>query len=321
MKIRAALRESWDSQKARYDELSRLVDALFRLECAARRWHYEARVKELDSFAMKVETGRVSALEGLEDFFGCTLVVQNSSQIPDAISYIESVCDVAYRRPPVDTETPHRSSNFAFDDLRLYVRLKPPAGARPSPADGLLFEVQLKTFLMHAWSIATHDLLYKTDQLSWARERIAFQVRAMLEHAEITIQQADQLSAATQLAREDRETTDLKVIMAALDLWPADQLPRDKRRLAQNVRGMLRAMKIEGTSYAAWLTDAVAAGPLPLDVGPYQHAVQMVLQHELARFRRFTEQRAGRTKVVLYEADRPDWLAVDNVNVLLVSAD
>ena len=51
----------------------------------------------------------------------------------------------------------------------------------------MIFEVQIKTILQHAWSIATHDLIYKTDTVSWPKERIAFQVKAMLEHAEIAI--------------------------------------------------------------------------------------------------------------------------------------
>ncbi|MGV9007957.1 MAG: hypothetical protein ACOH1H_14605 [Brevundimonas sp.] len=309
MKVRAALRESWTSQKAGFDELSRLADNTFRQECSQRRWHYEARVKVLDSYTMKIETGRVAGVDQLEDFFGCTIVVQNSSQIAAALALVETVCDVVYRKPPLPSETHSAPSDFSFDDLRLYARLKPAPGARPSLADGLVFEIQLKTFLMHAWAIATHDLLYKSDQLSWARERIAFQVRAMLEHAEITIQQADQLATADQLAREDKETRELKALMAVLDTWPAEQLPSDRRRLSQNVRTMLRLANIPVDAFAGWLADA---GDLPLNVGPYQRAVQIVLINADAEVRRYVNRRPGKKRFVIYEADRPDWISADH---------
>lgn len=318
MKVRAALRESWTSQKAGFEELGQLADNTFRPECSRRRWHYEARVKGLDSFAMKIETGRVLAVDQMEDFLGCTIVVQNSSQIASALELVDTFCDIVYRKPPIPEETSSTPSNFVFDDLRLYVRLKPTPGTRPSPADGLVFEIQLKTFLMHAWAIATHDLLYKSDQLSWARERIAFQVRAMLEHAEITIQQADLLAGAGQLAREDKETAELKALMAALDAWPADQLPTDRRRLAQNVRDMLRLVKISIDVFIGWLP---GAGSLPLDVGPYQRAVQLVIANGDADLRRYAGRNPGKKRFVLYEADRPEWLATDHAGFLIVAAD
>lgn len=321
MKIRAALRESWNSQKASYDELGRLVDNRFRADCASRRWHYESRVKSLDSFALKIETGRVAALDKLEDFFGATIVVQNSSQIGGAIALVEQFCDIVYRRPPIPNETSHRSSNFAFDDLRLYVRLKTSPGSRPSVSDDLIFEIQLKTFLMHAWAIATHDLLYKSDQLSWARERIAFQVRAMLEHAEITIQQADQLAGADQLAREDKETAELKILTTVLEQWPIDQLSQDRRRLAQNIRDLLKLLKLKPTDYAGWVSDIARGGSLPLDVGPYQHAVQLVLANKPDAVRQYADRSPGKAKLVIYAADLPDWIAADHPNFLVIAAD
>jgi len=49
-----------------------------------RRWHYFSRLKELESFAQKLETGRIDNPKRPEDFFGCTLVVENQASVPAA---------------------------------------------------------------------------------------------------------------------------------------------------------------------------------------------------------------------------------------------
>src|SRR6185295_542993 len=76
---------------------------------------------------------------------------------------------------------------FSFDDLRLYTKWKPDVTLPTPTFAGVVFELQIKTFLQHAWSIATHDLIYKTDSISWPKERVAFEIKAMLEHAENAI--------------------------------------------------------------------------------------------------------------------------------------
>jgi hypothetical protein len=82
---------------------------------------YVGRVKELESFALKIETGRVPDPARMEDFFACTIVVPTLSQIEEAERLVSSLFDGVGRRPPNDAETRKTASDFAFDDLRLYV--------------------------------------------------------------------------------------------------------------------------------------------------------------------------------------------------------
>lgn len=309
MKVRAPVRQAYAEQQPIYAALQSRVDDIFSKPCHDRRWHYESRVKEETSYALKIETGRVAALDNLEDFFGCTVVVRNSSEIQDAVRFVNDHCSIEYRRPKSRRITPNRASTFEFDDLRLYVKLKPSTATPPRPEDGKLFEVQVKTFLFHAWAIATHDLMYKSDEVSWGRERIAFQVRAMLEHAETTIQQAAALAAAANLEREDKATEDLrKIIQVVKAIWPADQLPMDLRRLSQNIRELLSMLGIARTRWKALLEAERARGPLPLDENPYQVSVRLAFEHEPAAVQALIANTDEKRRIVVYDTfARPAW--------------
>jgi len=81
---------------------------------------------------------------------------------------------------------------------------------------------------------------------------------------------------------------------------------------------MLRLVKIEVDAFIGWLP---GAGALPLDVGPYQRAVQLVIANGDANLRRYAGRNAGKKRFVLYEADRPGWLAPSHPNFLIVAAD
>jgi ppGpp synthetase/RelA/SpoT-type nucleotidyltranferase len=134
-------------------------------------WHYESRVKKEQSFALKVETGRVANPAAMEDFFACTLVVRNGTEIDQAEKLIMENFVFCGRKLEVDNQTHKSPDAFPFDDLRLYVEWRDDPDLPPSGVVGIRFEVQIKTFLQHAWAIATHNLVYKSDTVSWSKQR------------------------------------------------------------------------------------------------------------------------------------------------------
>ena len=194
MKVQGSVRELYSSHKEQYDLLKARVDKKI-VALKRARWHYESRIKPEESFALKIETGRCKNPRMLEDFLACTIVVENQKEIETAIKLVnECNFKIKYRRPTSEQVTFKRSNSFPFDDLRLYVEWQDDPTERPLGLSGLLFEIQIKTYLQHAWAIATHDLVYKTDSVSWPKERIAYQVKAMLEHAEVSITKAEELA-------------------------------------------------------------------------------------------------------------------------------
>lgn len=299
MKISKSLRDSHSKQSEQYEQLKGLVDKAINM-LKDRRWHYESRVKGLESYALKVETGRVNNPNQVEDFFACTLVVENLDSISKAESLIKKRFKFFKRRPERNNFTSKPPDSFRFDDIRLYVKWKDDPANRPSGLDGLLFEVQIKTFLGHAWSIATHDLIYKTDEKSWPKERIAFHIKAMLEHAEISIQEAKTLAKSTSMDKTDKLSSCIsKIIKLINKLWSPVLLPHDKKRLAENINNLIRNVGIDLKTLQSILIkeEELGKGPKTLNLSPYTTIIQSLFNQEPEKMKRYlTESDKARDK-------------------------
>jgi ppGpp synthetase/RelA/SpoT-type nucleotidyltranferase len=287
MKVPATIRRVFEDQLAVNLRLKAQVDQLVEGK-KDKRWHYESRVKALQSFALKLESGRVPQPGQMEDFFAAMLVVPNASEVARAEQLVRNTFDVHQRRPPEPGKTHKAPDAFPFDDLRLYLMVRPDPALPPSDLVGLVFELQIKTFLQHAWSIATHDLIYKTDEVSWSKERIAYQTKAMLEHAEVSIHEAERLAMAPALAMQDRRSTELQRLIALLKAqWDEAELPADIKRLAMNLSQIVNALDLQPDRLEAILVAGKASngGAHPANLSPYATVVSYLLAQEQVAMR------------------------------------
>ena len=277
MKIANSIRNIYEETKPVYDLLRGEVDEFFNSNKTS-RWHYESRVKGLISFALKAETSRVSELSRLEDFFGACLVVENSASIQTALDLISTKFEIAYQRPKVHGQTHKDPSSFVFDDIRLYLRIPSNPDRRPKGVEDIVFELQLKTFLQHAWSIATHDMVYKGDESSWASNRIAFQVKAMLEHAELSISESAALSKSPLVNKENKKTIEAERIITFLrETWPKEQLPSDLIRLSSNVMDILSIIRLDLDCLKGMAASSEHIGDSPkINMSPFS-AISLVI--------------------------------------------
>lgn len=301
MKVPTSIRHLYDDQRDVNERLRAKVDQLIRGMCLS-SWHYVSRIKDELSFALKLETGRVKRPRALEDFFGCTIVVPNAAEIAEAENLIKANFSVKERRPPDSSKTHKKPHEFPFDDLRLYATLQTTAALPASDIDSILFEVQIKTFLQHAWSVATHDLIYKNDDPNWSKERIAYQIKAMLEHAEISIQEAERLATTDALLKEDADTAQIRMGIALLKTqWPASELPKDVRRLAQNITSLLQNLKLEIARLEQILVAEKAArsGSHPSNLSPYSTVLQYLFLAEKDKMVDLLTRERGKTKVII----------------------
>jgi len=276
-----SMREAYISQRELAPILLAEVQGLF--EPRPQGWHFESRYKGDESFALKLESGKVAQIDALEDFVACMLVVPTWAQIAEAVEYIEQFFEISYRRPHSDAETSKKSSDFPFDDLRLYGRLRAPGDMPSRPIDEILFEIQVKTFLQHAWSIATHDLVYKFERVSWARNRVAAQVKALLEHAEMSIGAIAELEKSGQLYASGTPEAQQQLIVDAVSAeWSSEELPEDRRRLATNIWQLLAHCEVDSGALVELITRGKTdlGGEHPLSLSPFQAILYYLARYE-----------------------------------------
>ncbi len=279
MKILKSIQDLYHSNEDYYAIVKEKVEALLNFKKKS-SWHYIGRIKTLESFALKIETGRFNEASIFDDFFACTIVVENINEIKNANSLINKLFINQYQKPQSQYFTHKSSDSFQFDDLRIYCRLKEDE-LKPLSDDvlKLTFEIQIKTFLQHAWSIATHDLIYKSDEVHWGKERIAFQVKAALEQAEVAISGVNELSKVSEISKD---TKDIKKINRLLKLlykhFKKEDLPKDRRRLAHNIINLLSILKLDLTSFDKYLIDDTNAGKGTnlRNLSPYMLIVQSI---------------------------------------------
>ena len=319
MKILKRIRDIYDERQPLYELLAQEAEEVLKPKAEEKGWFFLARVKEIESFALKIETGRVKEPACMEDFFACTIIVPTIAQIDQAERLVLSFYSRNSRRPPSKDMTHKTPSNFVFDDLRLYVARRPSASGRNLQLDNVVFEVQIKTILQYAWGVATHDLIYKSDTVSWPLERLSFQVKAMLEHAEIAISEAARLAEAPALAKKDKRTVGiLRLIGHIRHIWPSESLPADIKRLAETMFELLRSCDLDVRRFPKIIeAEKRRLGILPTDLSPYAFTVQALAQSTAVDFRQKFERKRARTIIVIHDGmELPEWMSVQHPRIV-----
>lgn len=239
-------------------------------------WHYVSRVKSEESYFQKLETGRVLDPRTMEDFFACSVIIPATHVLDDALAFIERFFEAETRRPQPG-KTSKRASDFRFDDLRLYGRLRKSEALPVGPIHEMSFEIQLKTLLTHAWGVATHDVIYKSIKTSWARDRIGYQLRAVLEHVELAIGNVDALEAASRGLPEGIDDDRInRYVDFIKSNWQQDFAPPDLRRSAFSIDELADKFKVKREDLLRAFTDGFDGENLPLGITPVAYAFSVI---------------------------------------------
>lgn len=299
MKVHASVRAIFQDQLPVAKALQHHVVETFQSDKPV-RWHFESRLKELNSFAAKLDTGRVRHPKELEDFLACSIVVPNSAALAAAESWVRQKFTVKYQRPKDPKVTQKFANAFPFDDLRLYCVRDNDGSRPPEVIDDIVFEVQIKTFLQHAWGVATHDLSYKTDDVRWGKDRIVSHLKAAIEFAELSLQEAEALSHSGALQLDHKPTSDTAAVITMLNsFWTRDELPSNLRGLAETVRAITTDASISLQSLEHSLQqEKDRGGAMPANLSPYGTVVQILLRDHTDAM--VTMLRSSRSRVNLF---------------------
>ena len=160
------------------ERIKQKAEHAIRALCEDYGYAYAGRLKEDQSLAEKLETGRVRRLDDLEDLFGCAIIIPNLAHEAAVLDRLGKMFSTMYVKSRGKT---HKNPDiFRFEATRFIGRLR-----IADPEDGRLgsvsFEVQVRTAFEHAWSVATHSPAYKPDRPDWKLERLAAQMKALVE--------------------------------------------------------------------------------------------------------------------------------------------
>ena len=208
-----------------------------------------ARIKTIESAAEKIETGRYGSFEELDDLVACTMVIPNLPHEEAALDY----CSRVFRIVDVKRRSSTRKSPevFRFDSTRLYGFINMPEGLDVGDSLSIFdikFEIQIRTAFEHAWTVSTHPLTYKSDNIDWRRFRLAAQIKSATEQLDLSIVQFEQLAAAISESpwpelKDRQRVVDLIEKLNSDGVIPSEAGPKDMTRFAENLTSMIRASK------------------------------------------------------------------------------
>lgn len=156
------------------------VKDLVLAHCERHGFAFMSRHKEAESLAEKIETGRYENWSDLDDLFACTIVVPTLTYEEPILEFLKTTfLEVVTRKRGSSQKDP---SVFRFDSTRFIGKLRPPSSDDASEeVFKILFEIQIRTAFEHAWSVTTHALSYKAQQVDWRNLRLTAQLKASVE--------------------------------------------------------------------------------------------------------------------------------------------
>lgn len=267
---------------------TRIRDSLLTL-CERKGYAHASRIKSLESVAEKIETGRFARWVDLDDLVAFTVVVPTLSEEIHVTSFLKDTFETVALRPRGSS---HKAPDvFRFDSTRFIGRLAMIGEYNRSELYGIPFEVQVKSAFEHAWSVATHDLAYKSPVVSWRRLRLTAQLKAAVE-------QLDTLILAFETASDFIEPSAWPEISAKAELrgfldslvtgrhLPIELTPKDWSRYIDNIYRLLQRSGIKQPHEISMAVqaalqselDLLGAGNVPMSLSLWQLSYASLLK-------------------------------------------
>lgn len=222
------------------------------------------RVKEWSSLKAKArkrrEDGSViypDPRNDIHDMIGVRIITYHSTEIPVALKVLQDSFTV---RKSVDKAAETRiSGGFGYGSHHLILEVDDTADDLQE-YKGLVFEVQVRTVLQHAWAEFEHDIRYKRadvsnpDDFSAEVDRMFTLAAGLIELAD---QQFDQIAALKETSRVTDESVELtaETLPGVLAMLIGNSFPRPRSTNYRFLEDILLANSISSVAQLRDLLD------------------------------------------------------------------
>lgn len=215
--------------------------------------YVEARIKSKESLMAKIEKeGYENPADEIEDLVACTFIVNKTSEVDAIKKVIEQKFNIEEER----SRRSRSPTEFAYDAVHLILSFKDDPFISNRDILGKKFELQIRTGLQNTIDKVTREEIYKTDVLTWQKDRTASEIRANLELLDLLLDSFPKIAEF----QEEREYELYKRRNKIIDLlkytWTAEKLPEDLRRASMIIEDYLRLAEASVEDLSNWLNDS-----------------------------------------------------------------
>ena len=222
-----------------------------------------SRIKDLNSLAEKIETGRYKRWEDIDDLFACSIIIPTLDIEDKVLEFLSDTFDQVIIKKRGQTQK--SPDVFRFDSTRFIGRLKFIPELHISKS--ILFEIQIRSAFEHAWSVTTHALTYKSEKVDWKLLRLAAQLKASVEQLDSLIlgftESASHLTEHRFLEIETKnDILQFFKIRIESNKIPEELSPENWSRFSENFYSLMRSAK---TNYNEQLEAFIHRGFMIID--------------------------------------------------------
>jgi len=224
-----------------YYKVKEILDQTLISFCSKNLFAYTSRIKELNSLAEKIESGRFNDWDSIDDFVGAVIIVPNFNYEPQIIKFLEtSLIKVQLKKRGSTLKSP---DVFRFDATRFIGKLR--IIENEEIINRINFEVQIRSAFEHAWSVTTHDLAYKSKTIDWKVLRLAAQLKSSVEQLDMLTLGAHEIKNSVQEHKWPETEIRIKICQSfekyfIEKLIPEELYPKDMSRFSDNLFVLVR---------------------------------------------------------------------------------
>lgn len=263
--------------------------------CEVHGYAFTSRIKTIESLAEKIETGRFKSWSNLDDLFACTIIIPTLLHEKEVTKFCKDIFQI--EGTTKRGQNPKSPDTFKFDSTRIYAKLRRSEDTDDSELLNIYditFEIQIKSAFEHAWSVSTHDLVYKNDEIDWRKLRLAAQIKANVEQLDTLILAFEQMSTII----TECDDFDLKIRrnlsieinkLFENNKIPAELRPKDMNRFCDNLCRLVpvenKKEKITASIQAIKKeTNITPIDKIPRSISLFQYFLAILIENNIIKF-------------------------------------